>query len=543
MTWTGLHVRLSWQTEHVDAFIADVLAPAMAEHRTAGRITDWFFIRYWHTGPHLRIRLRDGAGHADLIAEQLRAMVAAADHPELELDPDGYYDSVGTGRDTWLPHGDVREVPYEPEVGRYGGPDALPIAEEVFCRSTDVAVAVLRAARTPQAKLSAAVELVMATTTALGLDRPAAASWLRSMAAGWRLRFEPATAPTMSSHVAAHGLHAARAAHLSARWERLESAPTGAVAYWMRQVRTDPPRHVWASQLHMLLNRLGIVPSEERTLCWLAAATALAPTGAADFHADGGDAFDRRYLEASKYRPHADEQLPHKDSAHERPALLPWQRVVRLPDPPEPTTSLVSALRSRRTGRGDQLRGPLDATRLAALLWTAHGSMSDGSRPYPSAGALYTARLRLLAMSVDGLAPGVYDVDEVNRQLVTVTPAPEIGDVEATSSWFGEGAALVGGVDIATTPALLGLYVRIGELRRDYGLRAVRFGFAEAGHLAQNLTLVAAGLSLSMGVLGGFYDDLAHDLFTLDGVDDTLVYLMPVGSVGMSEIVSRVEAP
>ncbi|MEU4769409.1 thiopeptide-type bacteriocin biosynthesis protein [Actinosynnema sp. NPDC023794] len=530
MTWTGLHVRLSWRAETVDAFIADVLAPAMAEHRAAGRISDWFFLRYWRSGPHLRVRLRDAATHAGVIAEGLRALVAAAGHPEVEVDPVSFHAALGVAGEDFLPHGDVREAPYEPEVERYGGPAAMPIAEEVFCRSTDVAVAVLRAARTPQAKLSAAVELVMATTSALGLDRPAAASWLRTLAASWRTSREPASAPTMSSHLAAHRLHATGAARLSARWDRVESAPTGAVAYWARQVRAELPRHVWGSQLHMLLNRLGIGADEERTICWLVAATALAPTGVAEFHADGADAPDRRYLEASKYRPEVEEQRPRKDGSHDRPALPPWRRAVRLPDPPDTPASLREVLRDRRTGRGDALRGPLDAARLAALLWTAHGRLPDGRRPHPSAGARYTARLRLAALSVDGLEPGLYDVDEGERRLVAVAPAPTVEDVERTSSWFGPAAALTGGVDIATTPALLGLHVRIGDLRRDYGLRAVRLGFAEAGHLAQNLALVAAGLSLSLGLVGGFYDDLAHDVFLLDGVDDTLVYLLPVGT-------------
>ncbi|RKT54745.1 thiopeptide-type bacteriocin biosynthesis protein [Saccharothrix australiensis] len=530
MTWTGLHVRVSWRVQHVDAFVADVLAPAMAEHRAAGRISDWFFIRYWQAGPHLRVRLRDAAGHADAIAGQLRCLVAAQDHPEVAMDPEKYHAALGVADEPLLPHGDVRAVPYEPEVERYGGPEALPIAEEVFCRSTDVAVAVLTAARTPQAKLSAAVELVMATTSGLGLDRPAAASWLRGLAASWRMRHEPATAPTMSSHLAAHRLHAARAAKLSARWDRVETAPTGAVEHWVRQLRADLPRGAWASQLHMLLNRLGVGPDEERLVCWLVAATALAPSGVAGFHADGADAPDRRYLEASKYRPEVDEQRPRKDHTRDRAAPRPGRRVVRLPEPPDTAVTLREVLRDRRTGRGDALRGPLDAARLAALLWTAHGRLPDGRRPHPSAGALYTARLRLVAWSVDGLEPGLYDVDEDDRRLVAVAPAPPVEDVTRTASWFGPGAVRGGGVDLATTPALLGLYARVGELRRDYGLRAARLGFTEAGHLAQNLALVAAGLSLSLGMVGGFYDDLAHDVLLLDGVDDTLVYLLPVGS-------------
>lgn len=524
MTWTSLHVRLSWTTEHVDAFIADTLAPALAEHRAAGRIADWFFLRYWSTGPHLRIRLRDAT--TDLTA-QLRHLVSDAGFPEQSLDPERFYASLGTSGDDWLPHGDVREVPYEPEVHRYGGPQALPVAEQVFCRSTDVAVAVLRAARTPGAKISAAVELVMATTIALKMDRLAAASWLRTLASGWRQGHEPSTPPTLHSHVAARKLHEQRAADLSARWDRLESHSTGAVAFWMDQVRPDLPTYVWASQLHMLLNRLGIGPDEERTVCWLVAQTAGSPNGVTPFHQDGASAPDRRYLEASKFLSGVEEQGPRKGVVPSRPPVLPWHEVVTLPPASAPSGSLADALSDRHTSRGEQLTGPLSAGQLATLLWTAQGALPGGRRPYPSAGALHTARLRLIAWQVSDLAPGVYDVDETRRVLVRIAPAPSTSEVTPTSMWFGPRDD---GVALTTTPALLALYVRAGELRRFYGLRALRLTLVEAGHLAQNLALVAQSAGLSLGMIGGFYDDMAHDVLGLDGVNDTLVYLMPVSS-------------
>ncbi|GAA1286739.1 thiopeptide-type bacteriocin biosynthesis protein [Saccharothrix xinjiangensis] len=523
MTWTSLHVRLSWAVEHVDAFIADVLAPAMAEHRAAGRVADWFYVRYWRTGPHLRIRLRDAT---EDLTGPLRELVARAGHPEQVLDPAAFHAAAGAAGGDWLPHGDVRETPYEPEVDRYGGPGALPVAEEVFCRSTDVAVAVLRSARSPGAKFTAAVELVMATTIALELDRVEAAAWLRSLATGWRQAQEPVAPPGLGSHVAAGRLHEARAARLAARWDRLGAHATGAVAYWAEQVRADLPRYAWASQLHMLFNRLGLDPEEERTACRLVALTAEEPDGPAPFHEDGATAPDRRYLAAGRFRAGAPDQGP-RDVGHAPPTTLPWWPEVVLPDAAPVPGSLADALLARRTARGPELSGPVDAGQLAALLWTAHGALPDGRRPHPSAGARHSARLRVVALRVAGLEPGVYDVDEARRVLVRVAPAPPVADVGATSMWFGEGE---GRVDPATTPAVLGLYTRISALRKAYGLRALRLAFTEAGHLAQNLALVAASSGLSLGLFGGFYDDLAHDVLCLDGVDDALVYLMPLGS-------------
>ncbi|MBB5802069.1 thiopeptide-type bacteriocin biosynthesis protein [Saccharothrix ecbatanensis] len=509
MTWTSLHVRLSWAVEDVDAFIADVLAPELDGHRAAGRVADWFYVRYWEAGPHLRVRVRDAA--VDL-ADRLRSLVAGADRPVVVSSPD------------WLPHGDVREMPYVPEVERYGGPESLPVAEAVFCRSTEVAVAVLRSAGS---KFTAAVELVMATTIAVKLDRVEAASWLRSLATGWRQAREPVAPPGMRSHIAARTLHEARATHLAARWDRLESRATGAVGYWADQVRAvDLPRYVWASQLHMLFNRLGLGPEEERTVCRLVAMTAEAPDGPTPFHEDGATAADRRYLAASKFHSGVPDQGPLKVEVTS--PTLPWWPDVPLPDAAPVSGALADALLARHTARGPELSGPLDARQLATLLWTAQGALPDGRRPYPSAGARHSARLRVVALRVTGLEPGVYEVDEVRRTLVHVAPAPPVDDVRASSMWFGEGE---GRVDPATTPAVLALYTRIGELRAAYGLRALRLAFTEAGHLAQNLALVAASSGLALGMIGGFYDDMAHDVLCLDGVDDTLVYLMPLASV------------
>ncbi|MEU0883441.1 thiopeptide-type bacteriocin biosynthesis protein [Lentzea sp. NPDC005914] len=508
MTWTGLHCRVSWKRADVDTFIADTLAPVMAPH-------EWYFLRYWETGPHLRVRIKN-AGDTSELQETLRNLIARQDFATDQDEPD------------WLPHGHVREVEYIPETERYGGATALPIAEEVFCRSTEVAVAVLKAARTDSAKLTAAIQLTMATAKALDLDLPQAASWLRSLGTGWRNVQEYAPAPTIGSHNAAHQLISERGRQLAERWHR---EPTGATAHWATSIREARHRigehlpYVWASQLHMLLNRLGISPNEERMICWTTAAAALSPTGLTDFHADGADAPDRRYLEASKFLNGFSDQLPRK------PEPQPWITLPGTPLKSEVDTKLATTFRARRTSR--DLDGTLTADQLGTLLWTAM-SPQDGRWPYPSAGAQYCARLRLLALSVDGLEPARYEVNEVDRTLIRLAGAPSTEDLEATSMWFGKGTT-----ELGNTPAVLALYVKIGTLRRTYGLRALRFAFTEAGHLAQNLTVTAANLGIRTGLVGGFYDDIAHDVIGLDGVDDALVYFLPLASQQAGDVGER----
>ncbi len=508
MTWTGLHCRVSWKRADVDTFIADTLAGVMAPH-------EWYFLRYWETGPHLRIRIKNAADTTELQAT-LRKLIA---HQDFVIEPDE------EGR---LPHGDVREVEYVPETERYGGPAALPVAEEVFCRSTEVAVAVLRAARTDSARLTAAIQLTMATATALDLDLPQAASWLRSLGAGWRNVREYAPAPTIGSHHAAPQLIAHRGRQLADRWHR---EPTGATAQWATSIREARRRlgeqlpHVWASQLHMLLNRIGISPNEERMICWTTAAAALSPTGLTDFHEDGAQAPDRRYLEASKFLSGFGDQLPRK------PQPSPWTTLPGTPLKSEVDRELAATFRARRTSR--DLAGTLTAAQLGTLLWTAM-SPDDGRWPYPSAGAQYCARLKVMALDVVGLAAGRYEVNEVDQTLIRLADAPSTEDLEATSMWFGEGTT-----ELGDTPAVLALYVKVGALRQTYGLRALRFAFTEAGHLAQNLTVTAAHLGIRTGLVGGFYDDIAHDVIGLDGVDDTLVYFLPLASEDADDVGDR----
>ncbi|WP_326554968.1 thiopeptide-type bacteriocin biosynthesis protein [Micromonospora sp. NBC_01813] len=567
-TWVGLHCFAYWAAADLDTFLAATVAPTLARLRAAGDIADWFYIRYWEGGPHLRIRVRDPLpGVAERLRAQLVESTRDAVHEVFTMDSDSYYRRLGgsaaRSEAGWHPHGDVREVPYLPETARYGGAQALPVAEEVFCRSSEITARIVGAVPPGPARLSVAAELATATAAALGLDELGAARWLRGHAAGWRWQNEVAMLPAAAVQGQAARVLGNQGAAVRRRWDRTVALVAGEpdrspAAYWAQVVRSarrqlegpaaDGPaaqrwRWVWGSQLHMLFNRLGILPDEERSVCWLVAGTALAPHGLPDFFADGAGAADRRYQESSKFLPGMLETQRPREAATERSGT-PFRfggTPVPLPAGDPPRAALADVLRRRVSGRG-RLTGPVTAAQLGTLLWSAHGVTHRAQvpvpggglydyahRPYPSAGAAYTARMRLIVRDVDGVAPGAYHVDDVDRQLWRLGPAPSVPELEAASMWFGADALDVGGIALADVPAVLGLYVQVGELRERYGMRALRFAVAEAGHLAQTLSMVAAATGLALGMIGGFYDDVAHELLGLDGIDDVLVYLLPVG--------------
>lgn len=536
-SWTGLSCPLAWRAGDVDAFLVARVRPLLEGLRTSGQVADWYFER---DGGRLRLRLR-GADWCTVRALRTDLAKAAA-----------RFRRPLTGPDQAV-HGDVREDEHQPDADLFGGPSALPPAEDAFCRSTELALTTLEGAGDAAAKLTAAAEVVMATAMALGLDRRAAASWLRRHASAWRTA-EGVRPPALPVHREADRMFAARALDLDGRWDRVARTRDHALVRWTNAVRrarravegaagaaapvADGWQAVWGAQVQLLLNRLGLTPEEERRLCLLVAASALSPRGPEPFFADGVAAADRRYLEASRLRPDLPGQRPESVEIPLPRLPGPAGEPIALPAPDALDRSLSEVLRTRATGRG-ALTGPIGARDLATLLWQAHAALPDevwaldgtphARRPYPSAGPAYAARLAVLVRDVPGVRPGRYTVDEVTRTLSRTGPAPAEADLRGMCRWFGEHPVDQGGIDVAASPAVLGLYLDLGALRARYGLRGLRFGFAEAGHLAQNLALVAAAAGLGLGMVGGFYDDVANDVFGLDGVDHALAYLLPVG--------------
>ena len=65
--------------------------------------------------------------------------------------------------------------------------------------------------------------------------------------------------------------------------------------------------------------------------------------------------------------------------------------------------------------------------------------------------------------------------------------------------------------------------------RRKYGERGYRYVLLEAGHTAQNLGLGCVSLGLGCMHVCGFFDDRLNELFALDGVDESALYVAYVG--------------
>ncbi|ELS58887.1 hypothetical protein STVIR_0140 [Streptomyces viridochromogenes Tue57] len=100
--------------------------------RLASHIDSWFFVRFRDPDHHIRLRLHSGSRK---VTQQVL--------PEL-LDTTQAWQRTGLIRETVM-------ASYEPEVVRYGGPETMKSAEEVFCTDSRLVVQQLRfLARTPE---------------------------------------------------------------------------------------------------------------------------------------------------------------------------------------------------------------------------------------------------------------------------------------------------------------------------------------------------------------------------------------------------------
>ncbi len=185
---------------------------------------------------------------------------------------------------------------------------------------------------------------------------------------------------------------------------------------------------------------------------------------------------------------------------------------------------LKSAIYERSSVRRYERR-PIALGPVANLLWSAQGHIRSGKRAVPSAGATYPLQI-LLAVAENGveeLSPGLYqynhhyDVDRHSLELVH------------DQSVMGEMAeACFGQSCVKEAMALIAVVSDNSRTAKRYGERAERYVAMEAGHVGQNISLMAVSLGLGAVMVGAFKDDeVARALRLQEGLRP--YYVMPIG--------------
>ncbi len=202
--------------------------------------------------------------------------------------------------------------------------------------------------------------------------------------------------------------------------------------------------------------------------------------------------------------------------------------VVELPDRQTIANggpSLQEVIESRRSLR-EYSDAPLSLAELSYLLWSTQGvsrAIPDRAtfRTVPSAGARHAFETILVANRIDGLEPGTYQYLALEHRLMQLDIAPGLADRMAD--------ACLGQKMVADSAAT---FVWVAERTRmawRYGERGTRYLFLDAGHVCQNLYLVAESIGAGACAIGAFDDGRVNELLGLDGVERFVVYIASVG--------------
>lgn len=194
--WAAWHLHLpTLDPRAQDQVVVDVVGPAVNWLRARDEAAEWFFVRYWQHGPHIRFRVA-GLG-SDLVRQmdQLLRAVMIVPQPEERLTVAAYRSHVaplaaaGEGGGTiavgvlW-PAGVYRQ-PYVPEPDRYGGKDLLRVSESLFVSSSELVLAFASRRPPPGARAGLALQATAAAVQVLPEEDQRLGFCQRS-GAGWR---------------------------------------------------------------------------------------------------------------------------------------------------------------------------------------------------------------------------------------------------------------------------------------------------------------------------------------------------------------------
>jgi SagB-type dehydrogenase family enzyme len=181
--------------------------------------------------------------------------------------------------------------------------------------------------------------------------------------------------------------------------------------------------------------------------------------------------------------------------------------------------------RSRRTFS----REPAALTDLSNILYFGAGitrtsvdshQIAWGLRCAPSGGALYPIDIYCVAFDVLGVQAGLHAYNPRDHALECLTP----GDFRERLSR----ATYLPQV-FQTAAACMIMVARFSRSKFKYGERSYRFILIEAGHIAQNMLLVAQACGCGAVPIGGFVDDQLNAMLGLDGCDQAVVYAVAIG--------------
>jgi SagB-type dehydrogenase family enzyme len=207
----------------------------------------------------------------------------------------------------------------------------------------------------------------------------------------------------------------------------------------------------------------------------------------------------------------------------------PNARTVALPGPDRFDTvcaaGLLRVLRSRRSIRR-YADTPLSLEELAFLLWATqgvterHGDVAT-FRPVPSAGARHAFETYLYCRKVETLEEGIYRYLPLEHSLLFEFTEQGLA-THISEACFGQRFVGQGAVTFFWS-------VIPYRMEWRYGPAAHRVLPMDVGHVCQNLYLSAEAIGAGACAVAAYDQEALDALLRLDGEEEFVIYLAPVG--------------
>lgn len=161
--WLSIHI---FYASNANPMLLEALEPLTIDLRERGLIQRYFFIRYFQEGPHIRLRLlvEEGVEEEDVKREAEKtingylkrrpALYSAENDKAQSFYKDMYITEYGQekwnevygaeGKMPLRPNNSMHYIDYEPEYGRYGGPQGIEVAEWHFEKSSEIVMKLIR---------------------------------------------------------------------------------------------------------------------------------------------------------------------------------------------------------------------------------------------------------------------------------------------------------------------------------------------------------------------------------------------------------------
>jgi len=203
--------------------------------------------------------------------------------------------------------------------------------------------------------------------------------------------------------------------------------------------------------------------------------------------------------------------------------------IIDLPKVKENVLRKVNILEiiNNRKSRRSYSNENISLEELAFLLWSTQGvkDIRDNNyatiRTVPSAGARHPFETYLAINKVEGLKSGIYRYLPLTHQLLFMF---EEENLEERISELSLGQKFAG--SCAVTFIWSAIPYR-GEWR--YNLVAHKAMLLDAGHVCQNLYLACEAINCGTCAIAAYDQENFDDFLKLDGEDEFVVYLAPVG--------------